>query len=126
MSEGSVFEGEDGGESEKISERALLEGDEGEGGIEGGVSAMTIGGMLEAGCRGSCAGQLTVGCETVVVQQEVLEDLSQGSELRLPGMLPDSSGKISKRDPHWSPLPIEPQKIFETSTSSHHRTAIFR
>ncbi len=50
MSEGSVFEGEDGGESEKISERALLEGDEGEGGIEGGVSAMTIGGMLEAGC----------------------------------------------------------------------------
>lgn len=40
MSEGSLFEGEEGGESEKMSERALLDGEEGDGGLEGGVKSM--------------------------------------------------------------------------------------
>ena len=40
MSEGSVFEGDVGGESEKISERALLVEEEEEGEVEGGVKAM--------------------------------------------------------------------------------------
>lgn len=111
-----------GGESEKISERALFEGEEGEGGLEGGINAISK--YEEFKATSKCVR----GGEVQAMQRKVPEDLSKGSIFGprgILGLLPAFSGKISGEGTLGKPLPSSSYLVRHIRDSNVNRLQYF-